>query len=252
MGSSNPGGGPMTAFGKPYHPSGRFGMLDACSVLAGGLLAAISSAAIVHAWEASPLPMLVVGGAVLQGLLLAAVLRGLVRWSRLRNPAVAGFIGVVCGAAGVFAVHEARFVHFVLDQRRHIRQEWDGYESAMTPAQVLLYEQAVAHPFRVVNDGLLIPETGRRGLLGYLLWQAKSGQALSRGHVLKGKWLWAVWAGEGAFVAWAVSLTAERAARARSANPAGRGSATPGRRWPFPPTTPAHSPTRPRRGTPRG
>lgn len=205
----------MASSGDVYQPSGTFNPISTLTAALGGVVAALIVAAIVWAWERSPIPTLVILTPLLQGFALGLVLTLLFGAARLRNPMLGFLLGLICGVISVAAVHYGHYVSDVYTYRDQVREQAAEITQALGPegAAAFLGEVGTA-PFRAFDEDIIYPSNGRRGFVGYLYLRAESGVAIRRMEVT-GTGMWVLWAVE----ALLVTGIAAAMGRSRAAEP---------------------------------
>src|SRR4051812_39221050 len=102
----------MLTAGQVYRPTGAFDPAGTIFALFTGLVAAAAVGAALAAWESSGLPTLVLVTSLLHGLAIGALLAWLFRMARMRNPAVAAALAIVCAVVSIGVAHYGHYWHF--------------------------------------------------------------------------------------------------------------------------------------------
>lgn len=166
---------------KPYRPSQKItpaGLtwLTATSIVGGVAIGTLTHfiALLVYLIILFPLAMGFAGG--------MAIALG-VQKGKVRNPAIAGFFGVLTGAILYSTMHIADYWHFQRTAAEEINKELGQANNA--PADQLL-------------DAYLQEQTGSTGFLGYIKYSAQQGVSIgrvgSRGFNLGETGTWIYWA----------------------------------------------------------
>ncbi len=166
---------------KPYQPSQKITpagitWLTASSIVGGVAIGTLTHfiALLVYLIILFPFAMGVAGGAVIA----LGVHKG-----KVRNPAIAGFFGILTGAILYSTLHIADYWHFQRTAAEEINKELGQANSA--PTDQLL-------------DAYLQEQTGSTGFFGYIKYSAQQGVSIgrlgSRGFNLGETGTWIYWA----------------------------------------------------------
>ena len=197
----------MVPVGQTYIPSGAFSFRGLLTALILGGWAAAICAGLICLWEISPIPTLVFLTPIAQGVGVSLALAFVIAKMKIRNAKAAGAIGLACGLLCVILQHCGHYAHFVYQTRDALRaQVLDDFKTP-APIRQSVREGLTNRPFHSVDEMVLIPETGSRGLLGSLKWRAQAGVTIKGGAVTGGG-VWALWGFEALIVVLAASVLA--------------------------------------------
>ncbi len=152
---------------REYRPAAGLQPKAAATAFGSGLLAVAAVAAAVVAWHLSGLPVIIGVAGVAQGLALGWMLRAAFRRAKLRSRASATVVCVLLAIGANVLTHAALYVRQVYAVRSGVRGDLAGREDESGAAALIL--NLSERPFEFYDTFVLRPETGRGGLVGFLL-----------------------------------------------------------------------------------
>ena len=183
----------MVPIGQKYVPSGAFSLRGVLTALILGGWGAAICAGLVCLWEISPIPTLMILTPIIQGVGVAIVLGLVVTKMKIRNPLVAGTIGLACGLLSVGLQHYGHYVHFVYQTRETVRSEIANEPGIPLEARKSVEEELSVRPYQAIDVLVLVPQTGSKGLLGVMKLRRRRASRRSDTATITGGAMWALW-----------------------------------------------------------
>jgi hypothetical protein len=169
-----------------YRPRFRFQPVATLVALALALVVALPVAFVAIMWRILDVPAFWGLIAACQGGLLILLLRWTFRRSRLRSYPNALAVALVCCAVSVTLTHYGIYAYHVDKYRGRLRRAFAEENAGARNTQ--WQDALLDHPFATFDTFVLIPNTGKRGFLGYLVAVES---ASGRGQRVKGITLYA-------------------------------------------------------------
>lgn len=149
---------------------------------------------------------------IVQGLVVAAILFELANRLRPGRSALVALIAALCGALSITVVWAGLYCQFVYQQADTYQQNLLllSYKADVNDQLI----DARQHPYRTVDQIVLVPVTGRAGPLGYAMLRQEQGiDILGRRHIDGQAVCW-IWLGEALAVVLLPAILASRPLRA--------------------------------------
>jgi hypothetical protein len=202
----------MEHVGLPYRPSGAFGVRDTVAMLILGVVVAALGAGVIWLWEISPIPTLMILTPLAQGALIGFALAAMVKRLRIRNPLLAGTVGIACGLLSVGLVHYGHHLRMVSMIHREFAENIQHARDRTDAERTEALARFERNPGPTIDAAIKQVSGGWGGFAGTMMIRNQQGVTLRRAHVT-GWGLWLLWAGEAGAVALIAMLAGSSQAR---------------------------------------